>query len=117
MQVVALREQAAAKRAMDIFDVTDDPEPYIPYSELWPARRRAQRLSFAVWPAICEQNGDLQRVLDEHKRNKSYVPEKVAHPVLHVSMYTFPYALEIYLSQYALKKSVRVGARYTLTSV
>ena len=62
-------------------------------------------------------NGDLQRVLDEHKRNKSYVPEKVAHPVLHVSMYTFPYALEIYLSQYALKKSVRVGARYTLTSV
>ena len=62
-------------------------------------------------------NGDLQRVLDEHKRNKSYVPEKVSHPVLHVSMYTFPYALEIYLSQYALKKSVRVGARYTLTSV
>ena len=64
VQVVALREQAAAKRAMDIFDVTDDPEPYIPYSELWPARRRAQRLSFAVWPAIREQNGDLQRVLE-----------------------------------------------------
>ena len=64
MQVVALREQAAAKRAMDIFDVTDDPEPYIPYSELWPARRRAQRLSFAVWPAIREENGDLQRVLE-----------------------------------------------------
>ena len=41
-----------------------DPEPYVPYSELWLARRRAQRLSFAVWPMIRDQNVDLQSVLE-----------------------------------------------------
>ena len=59
-----IAQHPAPRLSVDIFDVTDDPEPYNPYSELWPARRRAQRLSFAVWPAIREQNGDLQRVLE-----------------------------------------------------
>ena len=40
-EAVALRERAAAQRAADWFDPASDPEPYVPYSELWPARRRA----------------------------------------------------------------------------
>jgi len=63
-EVVGLRERAAAQRAMDMFNPLDDPEPYVPWSELWPARRRAQRLSFAIWLAIREQNRDLQLVLE-----------------------------------------------------
>lgn len=63
--VISLRQEAAMKRSMDMFDQKSDPEPYIPYSaELYPARRRAQRLSFSIWTMIRDQNRDLQRVLE-----------------------------------------------------
>ena len=43
MFTLGLRERAAAQRAMDMFNPHDDPEPYVPWSELWPARRRARQ--------------------------------------------------------------------------
>ena len=43
----------------------EEPEPYIPCDHaLYPARRRAQRLSFSVWALIRQENSDLQPVLE-----------------------------------------------------
>ena len=63
--VVALRNKAASQRSFDMFDERDDPEPYVPHSpELYPSRRRAQRLSFALWTLIRQENRDLQPILE-----------------------------------------------------
>lgn len=60
-----MREKAAAQRAGGMLSARADPDPYIPYSvELYPARRRAQRLSFAIWALIRQENSDLQQVLE-----------------------------------------------------
>ena len=66
--VTEVRKSAAAKRSMDMFDPADDPEPFIPHAaELYPARRRAQRLSYSVWAMIRDRTDaarDLQAVLE-----------------------------------------------------
>ena len=41
-----------------------DPEPFVPCSEMYSARRRVQRLSFVVWATICNDNQQLQKVLE-----------------------------------------------------
>ena len=66
--VAKLREQAASQRAMAMFNpsVADEIEPFVPCSrELYPPRRRAQRLSFAVWVLIAGGDNELlQRALE-----------------------------------------------------
>ena len=63
--VASLREKAALRRAIEWLDPSSEPEPYIPHAlELYPPRRRVQRLSFAIWAMIREHNRDLQRVLE-----------------------------------------------------
>ena len=32
--------------------------------ELYPLRRRAQRLSYSIWTVIRQENGDLQKLLE-----------------------------------------------------
>ena len=72
-----VRDKQAAQRSMDMFNPSDDPEPYIPCrcegatdedgaddSSRYPARRRAQRLSFSVWCIVRAENADLQRPLE-----------------------------------------------------
>ena len=62
--VLRLREMAAKQRATGIVDL-EDAEPYVPCStELYSARRRAQRLSFTIWCMIRAENHDLQKVLE-----------------------------------------------------
>ena len=65
---IALREQAASARSMAMFNpsAADAVEPFVPCShELYPARRRAQRLSFAVWALIAGgDNAAVQRALE-----------------------------------------------------
>ena len=62
--VLRLREIAAKQRATGIVDL-EDAEPYVPCStELYSARRRAQRLSFTIWCMIRAENHDLQKVLE-----------------------------------------------------
>ena len=62
--VLRLRETAAKQRATGIVDL-EDAEPYVPCStELYSARRRAQRLSFTIWCMIRAENHDLQKVLE-----------------------------------------------------
>ena len=62
--VAQLRAQAAKQRARQLSDA-DDPEPYVPCSqELYPARRRAQRLSFCAWRLVHSENNELQRALE-----------------------------------------------------
>ena len=60
--------QAAAARAMAMFNpsAADAVEPYVPCShELYPPRRRAQRLSFAVSALIAGgDNAAVQRALE-----------------------------------------------------
>ena len=44
MYTLGLRERAAAQRATDMFNPSDDPEPYVPWSDLWPAWRCTRQL-------------------------------------------------------------------------
>ena len=63
-EILSARAQAAKKRARQLVDA-EDPEPYVPCSqELYPARRRAQRLSFCAWRLIHSEVDDLQRALE-----------------------------------------------------
>ena len=74
---ITLRERAAAQEAMNLFNpglVDADSEPYVPCSNSddYPARRRQQRLSFAIWATVCQDNKELQSVLEvarEHERS------------------------------------------------
>ena len=66
---LTLRERAAAQEAMNLFNpglVDADSEPYVPCSNSddYPARRRQQRLSFAIWATVCQDNKELQSVLE-----------------------------------------------------
>ena len=49
---------------MDLVGPNDSSEPFLPCDPRYPARRRAQRLSFSVWNMIRRENGELQRVLE-----------------------------------------------------
>ena len=63
--VVQLRQKAAAARSKPRAQAAYDPQPYVPYAkEIYPARRRAQRLSFSIWTLIRQENADLQQVLE-----------------------------------------------------
>eukprot|EP00965_Chrysotila_dentata_P115480 3816216-Pleurochrysis_carterae.AAC.1 len=65
--VVELRALAARRRnlAFTLADTDDpDPEPYIPVYSEYPARRRAQMLSYVVWLVTAEEGSDLQNVLE-----------------------------------------------------
>jgi len=63
--VVQLRQKAAAERSKPRSQTAYDPQPYVPYArEIYPARRRAQRLSFSIWTLIRQENADLQQVLE-----------------------------------------------------
>ena len=42
----------------------DDPEPYVELHPEYPARRRAQRLSYSVWLVIREEGLELQPLLE-----------------------------------------------------
>ena len=65
-QVVARLEETAAKKnaytsAFDLtFDREEEAEPYVPVDARYPARRRAQRLSYAVWPVLANYWGSLE---------------------------------------------------------
>ena len=65
-QVVARLEETAAKKnaytsAFDLtFDREEEVEPYVPVDARYPARRRAQRLSYAVWPVLANYWGSLE---------------------------------------------------------
>ena len=64
---ITLRERAAAQEAMNLFNPgLVDSEPYVPCSNSddYPARRRQQRLSFAIWATVCQDNKELQSVLE-----------------------------------------------------
>lgn len=63
-RVVAELEKAEATRkayssAFEL-EFESDPEPYQPVDSLYPPRRRAQRLSFSVWPVLAQYWGGLE---------------------------------------------------------
>ena len=63
-EAVALRESTEDKLAVAMFNPgVDTIEPYVPCAVTYPPRRRAQRLSFMVWPTIALENARLQASL------------------------------------------------------
>ena len=64
------RSRAASQQSMLLFNpnfAEEEPEPYYPACEsgdVYPVRRRAQRLSFAIWPTISRDDRELQMALE-----------------------------------------------------
>jgi len=61
----ALRERTEEQLAVGMFNTGFDTiEPFVPCAVSYPPRRRAQRLSFMVWPTIGLENAKLQAALE-----------------------------------------------------
>ena len=64
------RSRAASQQSMLWFNpnlAEEEPEPYYAAcdsGDVYPARRRAQRLSFAIWPTISKDDRELQTALE-----------------------------------------------------
>ena len=63
------RSRAASQQSLAMFNpgIGDDPEPMYPAvgeSTQYPLRRRVQRLSFALWAFLSDDNAELQRALE-----------------------------------------------------
>ena len=66
--VDSLSERAASQRSMDALNPSaDNPDrdPFVPCTEeLYPLRRRAERLSYMVWAVISNDNRELQKAME-----------------------------------------------------